>query len=74
MNGWGILVDRMGCDHYWAHTGQAIGSSTSYWGGRNAFNFGVLIDNGGQLDTYNQADRKNNSTQKTPGIGLFLDR
>jgi hypothetical protein len=74
MNGWGILVDRMGSDHYWAHTGQAIGSSTSYWGGRNAFNFGVLIDNGGQLDTYNQADRKNNSTQKTPGIGLFLDR
>lgn len=74
MNSWGILVDRMGRDLYWAQSGQAQGSSTTYWGGRNALNFGILIDLGDQIDSYNQTGRRNHSTQKMPGIGLFLDR
>lgn len=73
MNGWGILVDRSGHDRYRAKSGQAQGSSTAYWGGRNALNFGVLIDAGEHLDTYSQRNRQNYTTQKTPGIGLFLD-
>jgi len=74
MNGWGILVDRMGRDFYRAKSGQAQGSSTSYWGGRSAPNFGVLIDAGHGLDIYSQTRHQNNTAQKTPGIGLFLDR
>ena len=73
MNGFGMLFDHQGKDHYQAQAGQGLGSSTSYWGGRGALNLGILIDAAGD-DAYSRPDRKNAQTTQFPGIGLFLDR
>jgi len=74
MNGLGLLYDRQGKDNYQARSGQGLGGSTDFWGGRKAPNLGLLIDVGGAPDTYSSAGRKNRTTSRTPGIGLFLDR
>ena len=72
MNGLGLLYDGDGRDHYETRTGQGQGSSTAYWGGRRAPNLGLLIDHGSDDDTYNL--RKNHSSNRTPGTGLFYDQ
>ena len=72
MNGLGFLFDGGGQDHYLTRTGQGQGSSTTYWGGRNALNLGLLIDLGGSEDAYSL--RKNQADAHDGGIGLFSDR
>lgn len=72
MNGLGLLYDGDGRDYYETDTGQGQGSSTTYWGGRNALNFGLLIDLGGDADNYSL--RKNQADTRDTGIGLFADR
>ena len=72
MNGLGVLFDGAGRDNYEALSGQGQGSSTTYWGGRNAPNMGLLIDLGGGNDTYSM--RKNQADVRDAGIGLFSDR
>jgi len=72
MNGLGLLYDGDGRDHYETRTGQGQGSSTTYWGGRHAPNLGLLIDHGNDEDTYSL--RKNHSSDRDPGIGLFYDQ
>ena len=73
MNSWGLLVDEQGQDRYEALSGQGLGGSAKYWGGRKAKNLGGLIDTGDQPDQYNQMGRSNEHTVYSPGIGLFLD-
>ncbi|HIG52968.1 MAG TPA: PDZ domain-containing protein [Candidatus Handelsmanbacteria bacterium] len=72
MNGLGLLFDGNGRDRYETQTGQGQGSSATYWGGRNAPNLGLLIDLGGNKDTY--SIRKNQADAHDAGIGLFSDR
>jgi hypothetical protein len=72
MNGLGLLFDGNGRDSYKTQTGQGQGSSATYWGGRNAPNLGLLIDLGGDKDTY--SIRKNQADAHDAGIGLFSDR
>ena len=72
MNGLGLLFDGNGRDSYKTQTGQGQGSSATYWGGRNASNLGLLIDLGGDKDTY--SIRKNQADAHDAGIGLFSDR
>ena len=72
MNGLGVLFDGAGMDNYEALSGQGQGSSTTYWGGRNAPNMGLFIDLGGGNDTYSM--RKNQVDVRDAGIGLFSDR
>ena len=74
MNGLGLLYDWSGNDRYYTRSGQGLGSSASYWGGRGALNLGMLIDVGGQPDSYNLAGKENHITSQSPGIGLFQDR
>ena len=74
MNGLGLLYDWRGNDRYQTHSGQGLGSSASYWGGRDALNLGMLIDAGGQPDSYNLAGKEDHTTSQSPGIGLFQDR
>ncbi len=74
MNGLGILIDRSGNDRYSAQSGQGQGSSATYWGGRGATNLGVLMDLGANTDHFTVPNRKDRTSLKTPGIGLFLDR
>ncbi|MEE2628874.1 MAG: hypothetical protein VX670_10330 [Candidatus Latescibacterota bacterium] len=73
MNSWGLLVDEQGQDRYEALSGQGLGGSVKYWGGREAQNLGGLIDTGDQPDQYNQTGRGDEHTVYSPGIGLFLD-
>ena len=73
MNSWGLLVDEQGQDRYEALSGQGLGGSVKYWGGRKAQNLGGLIDTGDQPDQYNQTGRSDEHTVYSPGIGLFLD-
>ena len=72
MNGLGLLYDGDGRDRYEARTGQGQGGSTTYWGGRDAPNIGLLIDLGGDEDTYSL--RTNKTDARTEGVGLFSDR
>ena len=72
MNGLGLLYDGDGVDYYQTLTGQGQGSSTTYWGGRDAPNMGLLIDDGGDTDIYSL--RKNQADARDAGIGLFADR
>ena len=74
MNSWGLLVDRQGRDRYEAFSGQGLGGSVKYWGGRGAQNVGGLVDIGDQPDRYNQVGRNDGHTAYSLGIGLFLDR
>ena len=74
MNGVGILYDWAGADVYHAESGQGQGGSTSYWGGRNAVNFGVMMDDGGENDAYSDSSKSNGTSSTTLGVGLFLDR
>ena len=74
MNGLGLLYDWSGKDRYYTRSGQGLGSSASYWGGRGALNLGMIIDAGGQPDSYNLAGKENHTTSRSPGIGLFQDR
>jgi hypothetical protein len=74
MNGLGVLLDRGGRDRYRARTGQALGGSTAYWGGRHAPNLGLLIDEGNGRDEYSLTGRRNGVRWTTPGAGVFLDR
>jgi hypothetical protein len=74
MNGLGMLLDRSGRDQYRARSGQALGGSTAYWGGRNAPNLGLLIDEGNGRDAYSLPGRVDGSSWSTPGVGVFLDR
>ena len=74
MNSWGLLVDKQGRDRYEALSGQGLGGSVKYWGGRKAQNVGGLVDTGDQPDRYNQAGRSDGHTAYSPGVGLFLDR
>ena len=65
--------DRLAVCHEWVTlTGQGQGSSTTYWGGRDAPNMGLLIDDGGDTDIYSL--RKNQADARDAGIGLFADR
>tara|TARA_B100000674_G_scaffold496363_1_gene526354 strand:- start:843 stop:3032 length:2190 start_codon:yes stop_codon:yes gene_type:complete len=74
MNSWGLLVDRQGRDRYEALSGQGLGGSVKYWGGRRAQNVGGLVDIGDQPDRYNQVERSDGHTAYSLGIGLFLDQ
>ncbi len=74
MNGWALLIDEGGRDIYSAQSGQGLGGSTIYWGGRNAQNMGGLIDLGDQPDTYTRPMRRDGHTLRDPGFGIFLDR
>jgi hypothetical protein len=74
MNGLALLLDGAGQDSYHTQSGQAEGSSYTYWGGRGARNLGLLIDLGTALDTYNLAARKDSATFTHSGVGLFSDR
>mgnify|MGYP001241272676 FL=1 len=74
MNSWGLLVDRQGRDRYEALSGQGLGGSVKYWGGRRAQNVGGLVDIGDQPDRYNQVGRSDGHTAYSLGIGLFLDQ
>ena len=74
MNGVGVLRDRSGSDRYQARVGQGLGGQVGYWGGRGAGNLGILIDEGGQSDTYDLPGRKDQAELAEPGLGLFLDR
>lgn len=74
MNGFGILFDRGGADRYTSGTGQGYGGSTTYWGGRDGRNLGILIDLGGALDLYSLDGRGDGEESQGTNVGLFLDR
>lgn len=74
MNGLGMLLDRSGRDHYRTRSGQALGGSTAYWGGRNAPNLGLLIDEGNGCDAYSLPTRMDGCSWSAPGLGIFIDR
>jgi hypothetical protein len=65
-------MDRKGRDRYRAKSGQGYGGSTSYWGGRNAKNCGVLIDLEG-VDRFNLPPRRDRAGSQ-PEAGLIVDR
>lgn len=73
MNGFGLLRDGAGDDVYRAGDGQGLGDGTSYWGGRDALNLGLLIDGGGR-DSYDREGREDGTAQRTGSVGLFVDR
>ena len=73
MNAVGILFDWTGDDVYQGRSGQGHGGSTTYWGGREAKNLGVLIDGGGK-DAFSDTLRGDGRSIATSGVGLFLDR
>lgn len=73
MNGLGILLDRAGRDRYEARSGQGDGGSTSYWGGRNARNVGLLIDTGGARDAYDLEHRADDTVLRNSNVGIFSD-
>jgi hypothetical protein len=75
MNGLGLLFDRGGRDSYQAGSAsQGNGGSTEYWGGREALNLGILIDVGGEEDSYSLGNRRDNAEVRAGTVGLFLDR
>ena len=75
MNGVGVLFDWAGKDHYVAGDGQGKGESVEYWGGRQAFNIGMMLDTGGQSDHYvGKRPHLDNTEQVSSKVGLFLDQ
>lgn len=73
MNGLGILLDRGGRDRYTALSGQGSGGSTSYWGGREAGNLGLLIDTGGETDQYSLPERYDDTETRRDATGISAD-
>ena len=83
MQGIAYLLDLDGVDSY-IGTNPAQGESGSngyHWDSSHAFSFSLLLDDGGDEDTYS-LERKNNTLeilQPNPepagaGVGLFIDR
>ena len=72
MNGIGVLLDWSGADRYRAHSGQGLGGSTDYWGGRGAANLGLLLDGAGR-DQYDRPERRDGGVDNSAAGGFFRD-
>ena len=72
MNGFAALFDGKGDDVYRSSSGQADGGSTRYWGGRDAPNVAILIDEAGH-DDYDLEGRTDGVEFLGSRIGLFRD-
>ncbi|MDP7363476.1 MAG: PDZ domain-containing protein [Candidatus Latescibacteria bacterium] len=72
MNGFAALFDGKGDDVYRSPSGQADGGSTRYWGGRDAPNVAILIDEAGH-DDYDREGRADGVEFLGSRIGLFRD-